>query len=330
MIHLHNLNRLYKELQPALENIQDLVFKSGQVMLGEFTKEFEQRIANIAGVGYAAVVGSGSDALMYSLIAENISDKVAIPAQTYIATRNSVCRAGLEPVCVDVNADGLLNWDLIPNTVNFVVWVGLFGNVEVIQSDKFIIEDGAQHFGHALQGDVGSYSFDPTKNLPNFGNGGAVVSNNKDIIYRVKKLRRHGKHGYNIGGNSIMSERDCAEMLVKLDHFPLWQERRQEIAFQYEVHLGDFLRIVTNSNNICSKFVIDVDDRRGLQEHLTHRKIQTKRVYEHALADKDQANYNCANFLSLPIDPYMTDDELTEVILAIKEFFNELPFKGNL
>ena len=65
MIRLHNLDRLYKDLQPALDNVSQMILKSGQVMLGEFTKEFEQRLANIAGAEHAAIVGSGSDALYY-------------------------------------------------------------------------------------------------------------------------------------------------------------------------------------------------------------------------------------------------------------------------
>jgi dTDP-4-amino-4,6-dideoxygalactose transaminase len=330
MIRLHNLNRLYEELSPSLERMNGLVLKSGRVMLGEFTEEFENRIATVAGVEHAAVVGSGSDALYYALIAEKVDGPVAMPAQTFIATSNSIARAGCQPVCIDVKPNGLLDWNLVPQEIETAVWVGLFGNTEHIPDDCFVIEDGAQHFGAPLQADTAAYSFDPTKALPNFGNGGAVVSNDKRVIDDVKLLRRHHTVNEHVGGNSIMSERDCAEMLVKLDHFPFWQERRQEIARDYHQQLGKYVKCVTDADGQVSKFVIETSRRADLQAHLTHRKIEIKRAYAAPIATLDRAVANCQKFLQLPCDPYMTDEELLAVIMAVKEFFEESPLEGLL
>lgn len=328
MIRLHNLNRLYEELSPSLVRAQEWVLKSGCLMLGEFTQEFEERIAKVSGTEHAAVVGSGSDALMYALIAHGVTGFVALPAQTYIATRNSIKRAGCKPVCIDVDATGLLDWQELPASHVNVVWVGLFGNHSDIPSNPFVVEDGAQHFGAELQAVTAAYSFDPTKALPNFGNGGAVVSKDKTIIERVRLLRRHKTVLDNAGGNSIMSERDCAEMLVKLDHFPFWQERRQEIARDYQQQLGELVQCITDPEHQVSKFVISTPHRADLQAHLLSRGIETKRAYENPIMDLTQAKANCETFLQLPCDPYTTDEELLHVILAVKEFFKERPLKS--
>jgi dTDP-4-amino-4,6-dideoxygalactose transaminase len=330
MIHLHNLNRLNKELNTALIKANDLVLKSGRVMMGEYTLEFESRIAKVSGANYACVVGSGSDALLYALVSSNTTGLVGMPAQTFIATKNSILRAGCIPYLVDVKNNALLNWDLIPNSVDCAVWVGLFGNSEPLPDNLFVIEDGAQHFGARLQSNIATYSFDPTKSLPNFGNGGAVVSNDKRVIDNVKLLRRHQIVNGHTGGNSIMSERECAEMCVKLDYFPLWQERRQEIARDYYTHLGHLVNCVTQLDGQISKFIIETTMRADLQKYLSHKHIETKRAYEHPIYEFDQASKNCKRFLQLPCDPYMTDEELLAVIMAVKEFFEESPLESLL
>ena len=296
-------------------------------MLGESTQEFEQRLALLAGADYAVTVGSGSDALYYGLAASQIQGPIALPSQTFVATKNSILRAGLAPVCVDVKPNGLLDWDKVSNNIEHTVWVGLFGNTETLPTDKIVYEDGAQHFGAPLQGIFAAYSFDPTKALPNFGNGGAVVTNYKHIADRVRLLRRHGYYDSHVGGHSVMSERDCAEMCVKLDHFPFWQERRQEIARDYTIELGKYVDIITDHKGQVSKFVIGTDQRDQLAKHLLDKKIETKLVYKDPLYNLPGAVKNCKQHLALPCDPYMTDEELQVVILAVKEFFKELPFK---
>ena len=127
-----------------------------------------------------------------------------------------------------------------------------------------------------------------------------------------------------------MSERDCAEMCVKLDHFPFWQERRQEIARDYTIELGKYVDIITDHKGQVSKFVIGTDQRDQLAKQLLDNKIETKLVYKDPLYNLPGAIKNCNHLLALPCDPYMTDEELLVVILAIKEFFQELPFKRSL
>jgi dTDP-4-amino-4,6-dideoxygalactose transaminase len=311
-----------------LQSMNDTVLKSGHLVLGKFTEKLEENIAQVCNAKYAVTVGSGSDALYYGLVALNIKGKVAIPAQTYIATATSVSRAGCTPVCVDVKSNGLLNWNKVPKSINTIVWVGLFGNIEELPKNKFIIEDGAQHFGVPLHSKLASYSFDPTKNLPNFGTGGAVATNDNAIAENIKALRRHATVNNHVGGNSCMSERECAEMLVKLSYFSGWQKRRQEIAQKYIEGFGDLVEIITSLEGQCTKFVISSSSRNELESWLQEKQIETKRVYNQALSKLFwctdfclQANANCENFLSLPIDPYLTDKEISKVIRSVKEFF---------
>ena len=322
-INLTNLNRLNKQLYQKFDAVQQEVLNSGQVMLGSFTKHFEEALAERSGASHCIVVGSGSDALMYGLQAAG-EKIVCVPSQSFVATPNSCTRAGTDIIPCDVDSKGCIDWK---NVTHNAVWVGLFGNNSDLDTKAPIYEDGAQHFGLPLQGVFASYSFDPTKSLPNFGNGGAVVTNDEDLAHGVRQLRRHGVVNKYTGGNSIMSERDCAECLVKLEHFDNWTKHRREIAERYIEELQDYVEIVTDVTGMVSKFIIATVQRAGLETHLTNNLIQTKRAYAKPLFEMPQAQSNCERFLQLPCDSYTTDLEVGLVIEAVKSFFEPSPFK---
>jgi dTDP-4-amino-4,6-dideoxygalactose transaminase len=324
MIQLTNLNRLSSDLHTLLTTAQQEVLQSGQVMLGKFTQQFEEALAERSGADHCVVVGSGSDALMYGLRASGV-DSVSVPAQSFVATPNSCLRADIDIQWSDVDQYGCINWSQVSD--NCAVWVGLFGNNCDLDPGLRIFEDGAQHFGLPLRGVFASYSFDPTKSLPNFGNGGAVVTNDEELAEGVRKLRRHGVLDRHIGGNSIMSERECAECLVKLDFFDTWTQRRREIAERYIEKLDCYVDIITDITGMVSKFVIATDQRAGLESHLLSNDIQTKRAYANPLIEMPQAISNCKRFLQLPCDSYTTDLEVGLVIEAVESFFEPSPFK---
>ena len=323
MIKLTNLNRLSSDLRAELLTAQEEVLQSGQVMLGKFTQQFEEALAERSGASHCVVVGSGSDALMYGLRAAG-DDSVCVPAQSFIATPNSCLRADIDITWCDVDTKGCIDWNSVTHNA---VWVGLFGNDCNLDTTVKIYEDGAQHFGLPLRGVFASYSFDPTKSLPNFGNGGAVVTHDEELADGVRKLRRHGKVDRHIGGNSIMSERECAECLVKLDFFDTWTQRRREIAERYIEKLDCYVDIITDITGMVSKFVIATDQSAGLESHLLSNDIQTKRAYAQPLVEMPQAISNCERFLQLPCDSYTTDLEVGLVIEAVKSFFEPSPFK---
>ena len=324
MIRLTNLDRLANDIMPLLVQAQARVLTSGKVMLGRWTQELELELAERANAKYCSVVGSGSDALMYGLRATG-TISTTIPAQTFKATKNSCRRADMDIVFADVRTNGCIEFDNVHT--DSVVWVGLFGNDSVVPKGISVYEDGAQHFGLPLRGEFASYSFDPTKTLPNFGNGGAVVSNDSDIIERVKQLRRHGQVDIHTGGNSIMSERDCAELIVKLEFFDDWTSRRRELAEYYTEELEDLVDCITDPTGMVSKFVIATDRKSCLKTHLILKNIQCKDVYEEPLANMPQATLNCQRFLSIPCDSYTTWDEASTVVKHIKMFFEPSPLK---
>ena len=324
MIRLTNLDRMYDDLYYSLYNVHANILDDGQAMMGRYTLQLEEAIASRSGAKHCAVVGSGSDALMYGLRASGVSS-VSVPAQTFIATQNSCLRSDIDITWKDVDENGCIAWDQVTDT--HAIWVGLFGNDTKIPSGITVFEDGAQHFGLYLKGEFASYSFDPTKSLPNFGNGGAVVSNNKELIDDVKKLRRHGQVGDNVGGNSIMSERDCAELLVKLEHFDEWTAWRRELASFYMKRLAKYVNVVTNMNGMVSKFVISTPEKEKLKQYLSDSDIQTKDAYAKSLANMPQATLNCSEFLQIPCDSYTTLEEAALVVEAIKTFFQPSPLK---
>jgi dTDP-4-amino-4,6-dideoxygalactose transaminase len=315
---------MYTHLGDLLYQAQEQVLTSGQVMLGKYTSQLEEKLAERANAQYCSVVGSGSDALMYGLRATG-KTSTTIPAQTFIATKNSCRRADMDIVFADVRKNGCVEFDSI--TTDSVVWVGLFGNDCVLPEDITVYEDGAQHFGLPLKGEFASYSFDPTKSLPNFGNGGAVVSNNEELIYNVKQLRRHGQVDIHTGGHSVMSERDCAELLVKLKYFDNWTRARQELAGYYIEELEDYVDCITDPRGMVSKFVIATDRKSCLKTHLALKDIQCKDVYAAPLANLEQATANCERFLSIPCDSYTTYKEALTIVEHIKMFFKPSPLK---
>jgi len=319
MIRLTNLDRMHLHLSDDLYEAVNPVIASGQAVLGPELQKLEEKIASYSSARFCAVVGSGSDALQYILAGLEL-DTVQIPAQTYIATANSAKRAGCKINYVDVDATGQAVFD---NT-GAKVYVGLFGNVGNI--DKDTIEDGAQHFGAPLQGIAAAYSFDPTKTLPNWGNGGAVVSNSLELIEKVKHYRRHGYDNF-VGGNSVISERDCAELVVKLEWADTLKQRRIQLAEYYTESLQEYVDIITDLKGQISKFVIATTSAKCLQRYLSEKDIQSKLVYEKSLADLRQATLNCRSFLSIPCEGYTTWEEAGLVVDAIKMFFEPSPLK---
>jgi dTDP-4-amino-4,6-dideoxygalactose transaminase len=222
-----------------------------------------------------------------------------------------------------------------------------------LQTDFFnhekiiIIEDAAQSFGASYKGipsgkmgDVSVLSFDPTKNLNNYGSGGMVLTDDDSIRENLLDMRDNGKHGDHhwIGTNSKMSEADCAQMLVKLKYFDGWQARRKEIAEYYISELHQYVDIIMPGPDVEScwhKFVIRLDPRNRLKERLSSRGIETKVHYTTTLPDLPVAmdyvdivefhQYREAlaftkECLSLPIYPEMTDNEVSKVVEVILDY----------
>lgn len=354
------VDRQYANIREELLDVTDIVYSSGQVLDGQYTKTFEQTIAKMTERKYAVSVNSCTQALIFALRAIDFyslfhRNKVLVPSQSFAATVNVVYEAGFEPVFCDVDPiSGLINLDAIPvapDEVAAVMYVNLFGNI--VDYDKLetyvsffnhqripVIEDAAQSFGAYYRGvpsgklgDISCLSFDPTKNLNNYGSGGMLLTDDYEFAELCRNMRDNGKlsEHYTVGTNSKMSESDCAQMLVKLRHFNDWQQRRKNIAEYYMEELDGPVQIIPVDYNVehaWHKFVVHHPSRSSLQLDLKAQGIETKIHYAtplhmlgvvggyDVLVGAEEFSKTC---LSLPIYPEMTDAEVEAVVDAIKE-----------
>lgn len=342
------LKKQYNNLRTEILDVTDEVLRSGQLMAGNYTAEFENWLAKKNHSKYAVTCHSGSQAL--EIIAEYYRQqssahppRVVVPAMTYVATANAFIRAGWEVHIIDTDTLGLLDKKKIPNelSVQASVLVGLYG--AAVNADRFwatdlIIEDGAQHWlsnNCNRVGNATAISFDPMKNLNAYGNGGAVVTDDLDLLEFAREWTNNGKPKHNnIGTNSRMSEIDCAQMMVKTNHIDQWQERRRSIAQYWMTRLKNTpIRSLINASNFEThcyhKFVIDVDSRDTLARNLTIKGIETRVHYKEPLHELTAYTHYAApdilsiasslsrRVLSLPIYPELSDLEVEYIIDSV-------------
>jgi len=348
------LKKQYNNLRTEILDATDEVLRSGQLMNGNYTAEFENWLAKKNRQKYAVTCHSGTHAL--EIIANFYVDqkvvtppRVIIPSLTFAATANAFIRSGWEVYFADTDKYGVLDPRSIPEDLSFqaAVAVGLYGAgikhldearrwpKQAYSNDHLYIEDGAQHWlandsqrtSHAT-----AISFDPMKNLASYGNGGAVVTNDLNLVEYARSWREHGKSNHTIvGTNSRMSEIDCAQMMVKTQYIDQWQQRRKEIATYWIERLKkNQIRCLIDDKNFeghaFHKFVIDVDNRDVLKQNLLIKKIETRVHYKEPLHELgvfrqcdgpsilSNASALARRVLSLPLYPELTDLEVEYVI----------------
>ena len=364
IIPFFGVKRQYANLRPEILAVSDRVYSTGQVLDGHYTKEFERQMAARCHRRYAVAVNSGTQALIFAQqVLFSDPTKILIPTISFVATINSVILNGNEPVLCDTDDQGLMDLESLDYAikgagVGGVMYVNIFGNTvdwdrfkmttDFFNNDLKIIEDAAQSFGASYKGqpsgslgDISILSFDPTKNLNNYGSGGMVLTDDLTIANMLIDLRDNGKKtGHEIPGtNSKMSESDCAQMLVKLKYFDEWQRRRAEIAEYYSSELANIVdvpKVTEGTIHAWHKYVIKLSDRESLKHHMALKGVETKVHYENPLYEEPvgypyinyaselyrEASAFCQECLSLPIYPELTDEEAEYVVECIKEFFS--------
>lgn len=357
------LRKQYHNLRQEILDITDQVLRSGQIMNGNWTVEFEHWLAKTNNVRYAITCHSGTQAL--AAIAGYVKSmsgrdhpKVFLPSLTYPATANAFMSTGWDLHFIDVDCYGIMNLDCIPRLVEYdvVCLVGLYGSaVNALDSRRglyklnpaVVVEDAAQHWlsaGCVRVGTASAISFDPTKNLGNFGNGGAVLTNSGDLAEWARNWRDNSKPSdwrIEVGGtNSRMSEVDCAQMLIKVKHIDQWQKRREKIARYWMERLENSkVRCLIDSHNVKDhcfhKFVIECDHRDRVQKQMTVRQVETRIHYElplHEMSIYRQfpgpdllavSSSLSRRVLSLPIYPELTDLEVEYVIDQLLDSVSE-------
>lgn len=365
LIPFFGIKRQYALHREELLTAIDDVYRSGQVLDGLYTMRLEQAIARRCDRTYAVAVNSGTQGLKFALAEfEDDTEDLIIPAISFVATVNAAAQSAFKDVhIVDVDSQGLLYLESlershIQNNITTVMYVNLYGNT--IDYDRFrlqtefftakklnVIEDAAQSFGASYKGipsgkmgDISVLSFDPTKNLNNYGSGGMVLTDDARVAASIINERNNGKesdHEYS-GTNSKMSEADCAQLLVKLQYFDAWQERRTQIAEYYSTELLKFVDVpvaIPGAVHAWHKYVIRTPRRSHLQNHLMLDGIETKIHYNKTLFDYPvgmaygpdpvtgahwQATQLTKECLSLPIYPELADEEIERVVESVRSF----------
>ena len=274
------LERQYLEIGSDIEKEVLKVLKGGQFIGGDVIKQFEYSFSSLIGTKYAVGCNSGTDALILALRALDIGegDEVITSSFSFFATAEAISNVGAKPVFVDINPNTfLLDTKNIEKKINSrtkaIMPVHLFGNsvdMTVIKTiaQKFklkIIEDCAQATCTAWNGqkvgsigDIGCFSFFPTKNLGAAGDGGAVTTSDAFLAQKIRELAVHGspkRYSHNqIGYNSRLDTIQAAILNVKLNSISKWIESRKKVANNYLnlIKKNDFLSLPETNTQLTS------------------------------------------------------------------------------
>jgi len=360
------IDRFYKNHSEKFLNIINTVYTKGHLMMGPEIETFEKRVSQFCNRKYGVAVGSCTDALFFALKASGIkaNDEVFVTSFSFHASGTAILRAGAIPIFVDIDPNTLM-MDLddlrkkVTSKSKAIIAVHLFGKMMDVdelektasQYNLIVIEDAAQTLGSEWNGKKGGsvgtcscISFDPTKIIGAFGNGGILITDDSEIYDTVSALRNHSNHlasgnFENLGYNSKMSEAQAALIVYQLNLLPKLIAKREKIANLYDENLKG-INQVSNLQHYdyaisnFHKYVIKVEQRDALQAHLKEKGIQTKIHYPYIIPELKMfklSNNEIASFtnaqkaksevLSLPIYPELTQNEAMEVCKAIKEFF---------
>lgn len=361
-INFNQLDRTYRKFKPEYDSAVLEVLESGWYILGKKLEKFEQEFSEFVGSKHVVGVNSGLDALILAFRALDIKegDEVIVPANTYIASILGITENGAKPVFVEPDEYNNIDVDQIEKNINertkAILAVHLYGqaaNMSAVKAlaDKyhlFLVEDCAQSHGAKFDGvvtgtwgDIGCFSFYPTKNLGAFGDAGAIVTNNSNLFEKVSMLRNYGSrkkyHNEILGMNSRLDEIQASLLSVKLKHYAELRKEREGIA-QYYLHninnaLIEFPSIRDGSEHVWHLFVIRTTERDRLQQYLTENQIGTGIHYPippHLSEAYSYLGHKNGDFpiteiyanisLSLPLYEGMSLSEMQYVVEIINKF----------
>jgi dTDP-4-amino-4,6-dideoxygalactose transaminase len=340
MIPFSDLKAQYESIKTEIDNAIKECISEGNFIRGKAVTDFENAFAAYLDAEYCIGCGNGTDALEIILKSLNIGpgDEVIVPALTWIATAEAVNNVGAEPVFVDINA---INFTIdhhnveskITKKTKAIIPVHLYGcpadlnEISGIASKYglFVVEDcaqahGAEYFGQKVGtfGIASAFSFYPSKNLGAFGDGGAIVTNNKELADSVRKISNHGqlheKHRHFITGrNSRLDTIQASILSVKLKYLDEWNLNRKQAALYYISRLKDqtnlFLPYGENhKEHVYHLFVIRCSDRIRLIKKLDEERIAWGIHYPKALPFLDAYEYKKYANKDFPVAGRITDE----------------------
>jgi dTDP-4-amino-4,6-dideoxygalactose transaminase len=383
---LLDLQAQYATIKDQVRAAVDDILESQRFILGTNVSALEKEIAQYCGVPFAVGVASGTDALILALKALGVGpgDSVVTVPFTFFATAGTVVNLGARPIFVDIEERGFemdpetlssffsreCTYDSSSHktvhkpsntTVKAIVPVHLFGQCadmdEILaiarQYEVPVVEDACQAIGAVYKdrkagsiGDLGCFSFFPSKNLGGAGDGGMVVTSNPKLEERVRLLRTHGSHRSYfhtiVGFNSRLDELQAAILRVKLPHLDDWSGARRENAARYgkDFEAAGLLSqvkpptVLPNRSHIFHQYVIRCRERDELQASLKAADIGTAIYYPvslheqecfahlgYAADDLPRSHAASKEALALPIYPELSDAQRQYVVSSIAAFY---------
>ncbi|WP_346891558.1 DegT/DnrJ/EryC1/StrS family aminotransferase [Clostridium sp. UBA3887] len=372
-INFYESQREYKEKKHEFDGAIKNIIDSGAFILGNEVKIFEEEIKDFTGAKHAIGVASGTDALVIASDILGFSDNKEIVTTpfTFLASTSCLAKHGGKPVFVDIDEESCgmdvaqLEAAINDNTVG-VLPIHLFNQMcdmdkimEIAKKhDLKVLEDAAEAFGMRWQmqgeeryrhagtiGDMGVFSFFPTKTLGGYGDGGMIVTNSDELADMCRMFRVHGaskKYHYDyVGYNSRLDAMQAAVLRVKLKYINNAIENRGRVAKLYTEGLKNVEDVkvqgikAANQKNVYYVFNIFAENRDGLAEFLKSKGVATSIYYPKPLHLQKCFEYlgykegqfpvtekMCKQILALPIYPELTNEEVEYICECIKEFYN--------
>ncbi len=363
MIPFSEVKTQYQNLKQEMQQAFNEVFEASWFILGKNVEEFEREFAVYCAANHGIGVGSGTEAIHLALLACGVQpgDEVITVANTAVPTISAISFAQATPVFVDIDPGSYtMNPELIEQKITprtkVILPVHLYGQAADMEPilaiarkhNLRVVEDACQAHGAEYQnkkvgalGDLGCFSFYPSKNLGAYGDGGMVTTNDAELADRVWMLRNYGqrkRYFHDIKGfNSRLDELQAAFLRKKLKHLDAWNERRRRIARIYDENLTNAIVKPIEKAFACHiyhLYVIRCQRREELQKFLTENGIQTlvhypvpvhRQMAYQDLNVEDGAlpitEHYASEILSLPIYPELDDDDVMFVASKINEFY---------
>jgi dTDP-4-amino-4,6-dideoxygalactose transaminase len=353
----------YLSIKPEIDSAIEKVIRETAFISGPYASAFEREFAAFTGVKHCVACANGTDSLEILLKAMGIGpgDEVIVPALSWISTSEAVSAIGARPVFVDVDADLLLDLNLVEAKITertkAIIPVHLYGNpvdmdrlMEIANKYELkVMEDCAQSHGAQVRGrQVGtfghcaSYSFYPGKNLGAYGDAGAMTTNDDHIAEVARAPANHGQQGKHNhimeGRNSRLDGIQGAILSAKLPHLESWTKARIVNALRYDrlfsIPKVRLPKVPDFASHVFHLYVIRVERRNELMQFLKENGIESAvhypvplplmpcySHYKHTALDFPNAARACSEILSLPMFPELTDEQANYVVSKIEEFF---------
>ncbi len=366
---LLDLKAQYRTIKQEIDPVVQEVIESQYFILGPKVAEFEANVARYCQTKYALGVSSGTDALLIALMALDIQpgDEVITTTYSFFATAGSIARLHARPVFVDIdpetfNIDPNQIEDKITAKTKAIIPVHLYGQMadmnpimEIAQKHNlYVIEDAAQAIGSEYHdgrragsiGNIGCFSFFPSKNLGGFGDGGLVTTNDPKLYEKLKYLRNHGAHPkyYHkmIGGNFRLDALQAAVLNVKLKHLDDWTAARQKNADFYDQGIkirGLEQWIIPpvrkeGYRHIFNQYILRAKRRDALIQFLKENQIGCEIYYPVTFNNQECFRYlgykkgefpiaekAASETLAIPIYPELSTEQKEYVLDTIKHFY---------